>query len=359
MRFAAVLFCLVDLLCGSMVVTRTNPDHDVMVRNMGEAKVTIQIPAEESIEEQATVGGRRKRVLDAKPSIFGESVISGPDYERGGTFTPDGKTFYFSKRSPSGYFSAICVSHYRNGKWSMPEIASFSGHFVDQDPIISPDGSKLFFTSRRPVNGKEREDSDIWSAEKTDVGWSQPQNLGPPVNTSANEGYATVTREGTLYFHSSREGGRGSFDIYRSRSLNEKYAEPENLGDAINTPAAEAHPFIAPDESYLVFLSVGRSDEIIGDGNRYVRGDLYVSLRRDGVWTTARHLGSDINTAAAELCPFVSLDGKYLFFTSERGFVTTLPKERLGFHQIMRGLRSISNGLGNIYQVDISALGVN
>ncbi len=149
----------------------------------------------------------------------------------------------------------------------------------------------------------------------------------------------------------------GGWDIYRARLLAGKYKEPENLGDAINTPAAEAQPFIAPDESHLVFVSAGRDDEIIGDGNRYVRGDLYVNLQQGGVWRPARHLDSNVNTAAAELCPFVSPDGKYLFFTSERSFVTTLPQERITFQQLKRGLREVLNGLGNIYQIDVNVLG--
>jgi Tol biopolymer transport system component len=294
-----------------------------------------------------------------EPSIFAEGVISTSDYERGGTFTPDGNTFYFTKRAPNGYFSGICVSHYVNGDWSAPEMARFSGQYFDQDPIISPDGSKLFFTSRRPVGGKQRPDSDIWFVEQISAGWSEPKNLGAPVNTTANEGYATVTNDGTLYFHSSRESGQGSFDIYRSKFMDGQYTEPENLGDAINTAATEAQPFIAPDESYLVFTSAGRPDEIIGDGNRYVRGDLYLTLRRNGVWTPAEHLDPQVNTAAAELCPFVSRDGKYFFFTSERGFVTTLPKERLTFGKMKDRLGTVLNGSGNIYQVEISALGVN
>lgn len=297
--------------------------------------------------------------IPVKPFLFAKDVISTGDYERGGTFTPDAKTFYFTKRAPNGYFSAICVSAFQNGKWGTPKIASFSGQYYDQDPLVSPDGSMLFFTSRRPVNGRQREDSDIWFVQRKSVGWSEPENLGSPVNSDANEGYASVTTDRTLYFHSSRMGGKGNFDIYRSRLVDGKYTEPENLGDIINTAAAEAQPFIASDESYLVFLSVGRPDEVIGDGNRYVRGDLYVSLRRDGVWTTARHLGSEINTAAAELCPFVSLDGKFLFFTSERGFVTTLPKKRLSLQEMNSGLGSALNGLGNIYQIDIAALGVH
>lgn len=219
-----------------------------------------------------------------EPRIFGEDIISTPLYERGGTFSPDGKEFYFTKRAPEGYFSAICVSRFTNGKWSKPEIASFSGQYLDSDPIISPDGNRLFFTSRRPVDGKPRPDTDIWFVNKTADGWSDPVNPGAPINTNYSEGYATLTRNGTMYFHSARpDGSQGEYDIYRSKLVGGKYTEPESLNSAINSKGSEAFPFIAPDESYLIFVSLNRSDELVGDGSTYFRGDLYLSFNKNGI----------------------------------------------------------------------------
>lgn len=292
----------------------------------------------------------------SEPRIFAENIISNSDYERGGTFTPDGKEFYFTKRSPEGYFMAICVSRFVNSKWSQPEIAPFSGQYPDSEPIISPDGEKLFFTSRRPVNGKPKQDPDLWVMNKTAIGWSEPVNLGAPINTDSAEGYATVTKNGTLYFHSTRTGGKGRYDIYRSKFADGKYAPPENLGATINTEFFEGFPFIAPDENFLLFVSIERPDEIVGDGSTYHRGDLYFSSQKNGIWTEAKHLNPPFNSAAAESCPFISPDGKYFFFTSERGFMKTLPKERQTFRNVTNNLKTTLNGLGNIYQVDIKVL---
>src|SRR5581483_7878666 len=264
-----------------------------------------------------------------EPRIFGEGVISTNDYERGGTFTPDGREFYFTKRAVPGYFWTICFSRFENGKWSTPEVASFSGQYLDADPFISSDGSKLFFASARPIDDKPKRDFDIWVVNRTSKGWSEPRNLGAPVNTAASESYPTLTKNGTLYFCSGRPDGKGLLDIYRSRLVDGKYTEPENLGDTINTPSSEAYPFIAPDESYLIFTSYYREDEIYGNGHRYVRGDLYISLMQDGKWTEPRHLDPPINTGAFEGCPTISPDGKYFFFTSERSSVTNLPKQQL------------------------------
>lgn len=102
--------------------------------------------------------------------------------------------------------------------------------------------------------------------EKTATGqpaWGAPKHLDAPINTKAQEFYPSVTADGTLYFSSTREGGKGRGDIWRARLVDGRYSEPENLGEAINSQFSEGDPFIAPDESYLVFVSYGRPDGLV------------------------------------------------------------------------------------------------
>ena len=94
--------------------------------------------------------------------MFAENVISTGDDESHPAFTPDGKTLYFLKNDPSFNHWTIVISHEQDGKWSMPEVAPFSGQFSDADPFITFDGQRFFFISTRPVNGKPKEDTDIW-----------------------------------------------------------------------------------------------------------------------------------------------------------------------------------------------------
>jgi len=120
--------------------------------------------------------------------------------------------------------------------------------------------------------------------EKTQTGWSEPANLGLPVNTPSQEFYPSVSTNGTLYFSSNRDGGKGSGDIYHTQFVNGKYSTPENLGDSINTKTFEGDPYIAPDENFLILTAYNRSDGL-GDG------DLYISLNRDGHWTPGEKSG--------------------------------------------------------------------
>ena len=191
----------------------------------------------------------------------------------------------------------------------------------------------------------ECNDFDIWMVTKTATGWSTATSLGPDVNTESQEYYPSVSKSGTLYFSSNREGGKGSVDIYRSRLVNGKYSKPENLGDEINSKYYDGDPYIAPDESFLIFVSYNRPDSL-GDG------DLYVSLNQNGRWTTPKHLGAPVNSSALDFCPNMSPDGKYFFFTSERGFADQPLTKPLTYEQLSKQIRSSGNGLGDIYQID-------
>lgn len=283
-----------------------------------------------------------------EPRLFAEGVISTGDYETHPAFTPDGRTLYFVKSTPTFSFWTILVSRFGQGGWSRPEVAPFSGQYSDADPFITADGRHLFFISNRPAPGKQARDLDIWMVEKTATGWSEPRNLAAPINSAAPEWHPTLTADSTLYFGSRRAGGKGANDIYRSRLVNGKYAEPENLGEAINTAFDEYEPFIAPDESFLIFMAAGRPD------GQQASNDLYISYRRGGVWTKAENLGDQINSPREEYSPKLSPDGRYFFFASARG--RKPPDRSLNYQELLDWLHGARNGLGDIYQVDSSAL---
>jgi Tol biopolymer transport system component len=301
------------------------------------------------------------QITTLAPELFGPGTISTPENELNAAFSPDGTTLYFTRAAgANGRFGVIVVSKaLRDDHWSTPEVVDFSGRYSDYDPIVSPDGSRLFFISKRPLTGQEsgqesgqepRPDFDIWVVERAGGSWGEPRNLGGPVNGDGDELYPSVASDGTLYFSScGRPDSRGRCDLYRARFREDRYLEPENLGEAINTTASETDAYVAPDQSYLVFAAYGRPDAI-GDG------DLYVSHFRDGTWSTPRPLGPSINTVAREYCPIVSPDGKYLYFTSQHGFLDAQQPRALTYSQLRDSLRSIHNGFGNIYRVPISTI---
>jgi Tol biopolymer transport system component len=296
----------------------------------------------------------------AAPELFAPGVISTPDDELNAAFTPDQRTLFFTKITPMNRMGVIFVSQLRGNKWTSPEVAPFSGRYADYDPFVTADGQHIYFISNRPkpdsATTKPQRTFDIWVVDKTADGWSAARSFGAPINTDAQEFYPTLSANGTLYFSSSRPGGKGAGDLYRARFVDGHFTEPETLGDSINTAQHEGDPYIAPDESYIIFASYGRPDDL-GRGN--AAGDLYISENVGGVWTKARHLDAPISSPAWDYCPIVSPDGKYFYFSSYRGFADTLPLPQQSARSLAQQIHGITNGLGNVYRVDIGALRSN
>jgi Tol biopolymer transport system component len=246
------------------------------------------------------------------PRIFAPGIVSTSKPEFNAAFSPDGQEFFFSISQSSGR-ETMLVMKLRNSLWTRPQSPAFVSPQKDCDPFFSQDGNRLYFISTRPKKNKPASrDWDIWFVKKTPSGWSEPENIGPPVNSDQDEYYVSLTKDKTIYFASNRAGGSGLFDIYCSKLRNNQYSKPKNLGTGINTRYLEHDPLIAPDESYIIFTSVNRPD---GFGS----GDLYISFRtKDNSWGKAKNMGKLFNSKGYDFCPMVSPDGQYFFFTSRR-----------------------------------------
>jgi hypothetical protein len=153
---------------------------------------------------------------------------------------------------------------------------------------------------------------DIWFVEKDGSRWSEPRCLDlvvrfPELRFAAQQ---TITNSGTLYFMAHLPGPLNDAGIYRAELVNGVYARPLALPRSINlAPFLNWTPFIALDESYLLFSSnrTGSLDNA---------GDLYISHRlADGSRTDPVSLGEPVNSPSQERFPSVSPNGEYLFFT--------------------------------------------
>ncbi len=182
--------------------------------------------------------------------------------------------------------------------------------------FISADGHYLFYTrcENRSENGWAEGGCDLFMAYRValDTEWTIGQPFGRTINTTAYEGMPSLSPDNReLFFVSNREGGMGGFDIWVSKFENGLWQLPENPGPAINSPGNETTPYIAADNQTLFFASDTRP----GLGGP----DLFVSRRqKDGSWSNAENLGYPINTAYDERSAFVSLNGKTLYFASDR-----------------------------------------
>jgi Tol biopolymer transport system component len=248
------------------------------------------------------------------PTVFSPEILGNYENKQSPVFSPDGKSLYITIIKPPRDFSTFFMNK-RNTHWTKPFIPDYFKQNNIRYPFVSPDGKKLFFVimDSREEGGKIIYNSDIFTADVISTGvWDQLHRLGPIINSEYHERSPSVTRDGTLYFYSDRDGGMGGVDIYRSLLKDGHYIEPENLGDKVNSEHNEYNPFISPDESYLLFNSNNRPDS-------HGSHDIYISFRKDdGSWTEVKNLGARVNTTASESKPHVSPDGNFLFFSSSR-----------------------------------------
>jgi len=184
----------------------------------------------------------------------------------------------------------------------------------DNQPNISADGLRLYFQSSRP-DGQGGQ--DIWFATRAteDDPWGPPVNLGPEVNSSAGDGNPCIWPDGlTLYFQSGRSGGYGRSDIWMTTRATEDdpWGPAINLGPPVNTADRDAGPSILPNGLSLYF----NSDRLGVPG----RSDLWLSNRVTTAdsWGEPVNLGPTVNSPDNDLHLGVSADGMALFFTSSR-----------------------------------------
>lgn len=265
------------------------------------------------------------------PKLLRPDLLASPLDEYNGTFSPDGDEFFFTTSAPGlGIISYTKMDE--SGKWSIPRVADFSGAYSEYDPLFSPDGNRLYFSSERPtVQGDESGNTNIWYVERQDSAWSVP-NLVWLDSSSCY--HSSLTNDGSIYFNIWDTG-----DMYKA-TPNADGHEVILLDSILNSSNGEGDPFIAPDESYLIYR---------GYNNTIGRGDLYISFQINGAWTAPENLGEPINSEAHEMCPYVTTDGQFFIFASARLTESFESSAGADLTEVHKKFRSGDNGQLNIY----------
>lgn len=237
--------------------------------------------------------------------------INTADDEYMPAITADENTLIFTRKINNN--EDFYKSEKLNGKWQTATYLSSNintPQYNEGSQSISLDGKVLFFTGCNRPDGLGR--CDIYISTKKGDDWSKPFDVAPPVNTSGWESQPSISADGrTLYFVSNRKGGYGGYDIWKSTLTEKGWTNPENLGPNINTAFDEQSPFIHADDSTLYFCSNGWP----GLGGM----DLFVShLGKDGQWQKPVNLGYPINSNGDENGLTLTANGSYAFFASNK-----------------------------------------
>jgi hypothetical protein len=273
------------------------------------------------------------------PEMFAPGIVSTGFTEQFAYFTPDGRELYWLLRGAP--HTVILFMKEVNGRWTKPKVAPFSGKYFAKF-CLGPEGNRIVLTSTQPRSGSG-EPTDVlttWFVDRMKGGGWGEQKLIPIFKDAAAP---SISAKGNLYFFLDIGNER---DIYVSEYKQNRYSKPIKLGNAINSRDHAVDPYIAPDESYLIYGASGPD----GDG-------LYISFRgRDGAWIKAINMSNRTEIPADANCPSVTVDGKYLFFTSLKIITKSYSEKPITYEEKLKILKSPGNGSSDIYWVDARIL---
>lgn len=198
--------------------------------------------------------------------LLGE--LNGPYHEGPASFTKNGKTVYFTR---SNYTEKklevndkqennlkIFKASLENGEWTNLESLPFnSDDYSTAHPALSPDGKTMYFISDMPggLGG-----TDLYVTKLVNGSWSQPENLGEPLNTPGNEMFPFFDEDGTLYFSSTAHNSMGGLDVFKTVKDGDKWSTPENMNYPINSDKDD-FGFLINQETKTGYLSSSRSNQ--------------------------------------------------------------------------------------------------
>ncbi|MCA1762194.1 MAG: OmpA family protein [Flavobacteriales bacterium] len=260
-----------------------------------------------------------------EPVNMGKAINSDrPEYYP--SITADEGTFIFTRlvkdgRSYQGKNEEILRSFLREDTWfpAVP-IPELNSEFNEGAPSISGDGKTLVFTACELMgeyggNRKGQGSCDLFISKNVAGKWTEPKNIGKPINTKYWETQPSLTADGNTVFFirgvPSKTGVKEQDIYYSTKRPNGNWGIPVKLSSKINTPAREESVFIHPDGNTLYFSSEGHP----GMGAL----DLYMSKRDEGGrWQDPVNLGYPINTHKDENSLLVSPNGDLAYFASDR-----------------------------------------
>jgi len=232
-------------------------------------------------------------------TLFNSSAIFARE-SYGVTFTTTADTLFFVRSHGGKEKLQIWQSVKTEGVWSKPLPAFFADfNEIQNQPYVSPYGDAIYYSSKPDENSW----ADIYVVYKIEGVWGEPQRLSNSINSNANECQPAVSKNNTLYFTRSVSDN----NIFRSTIVGNELSLALPLSPYINTIRNESDAYISPDEDYIIFTA-NRHD-------RLSETDLFVSFRKNDLWSYPQHFGIRINSEKSEFAPFVDQKNKLFYFS--------------------------------------------
>jgi len=242
--------------------------------------------------------------------VFAPGLVSSSSFEHSRLeISKDGTAFYWVVQPMRGKQLIWSTHRAADGSWSKPAPLPISNGaealpFLNS-PTLSPDGKKLYFSSidwaEGGAHGSAPPKQTYYAVDLENPRWNAPVPIEAWFADPASVWAYSFAADGDIYFDSE-------FRLFHMTRRGDRYDPPATLGNPAIDDEEGFIPFVAPDESYIIYSST-RSGSVGGSI------DLYVAFRlANGGWGPPKSLGPEVNTADNERFPTVSADGKYLFF---------------------------------------------
>jgi outer membrane protein OmpA-like peptidoglycan-associated protein len=210
-------------------------------------------------------------------------------------------------RTSDKFIEEIYISYNQSGTWTEPKVVPVASEYNVGTAGISPDGQKMII-----FMGGIDDPGSLFQINKSGENWSKPSILSNTINSKSLESTASITPDGkVIYFASNRQGTLGGLDIWRiEQKADGNWTAPVNLGPEVNSKANEDAPFIHPDQKTLFFTS---------DGHNSLGGrDIFQSKLINNKWTKPENMGYPVNTTANDNYFTLIADGTRAYFSSDR-----------------------------------------
>ena len=239
------------------------------------------------------------------PQLFADGIISINGVQWNNAIDAQGN-IYLTKQLAT---RSELVFHEFNGSQYLPKkVIPLDTNAIHSDIWVNSNGDHMMFMST--LKSDNNDGFNLWESKRTNGEWSKPTEIHKSTSGDGGEAYPWLTDSGNLYFSVARDNSRNS-DVY---VLKNGENEAQKLPAEINSDAFEGDAFVSSDESFMIFAAFDRPE---GLG----LSELFISFKTDGGWTTAKWMGSEINSEGYDGSPVISPDGRFLLFTSSRASV--------------------------------------
>lgn len=259
------------------------------------------------------------------PERFAPFAVPEGSWLQDPAFSPDGTSLFLTRIDPSGDSAtlAIVISTLRDGAWSAPTVAPFSGRWTDLTTVFSADGNEIIFASNRPAKdggapidgfwgGKPRpgHGGNLWSVERQGAGWGAPVRLPDAVNGGTAIFSPALAADGTLYFMKP-SGPKSLFHLFIAKREDGVYRSSEPASFSNDPDHQDVDPTVAPDNSFVIFTS-NRPPSRPGTA------ELFITFRHGDTWSAPEAMDSSIDPNGDAIEARLSPDLKTLYYTSNK-----------------------------------------